>query len=709
MILSLFFTLLTLVNLPVFNWKAGESLINVESYEYYVDKEGELTLNEVVDKDAFQLIASENPNFGIDRSAVWLRFKIEGLNLTGENKFLVLNNNSLDRVNYYLVVDNEVVDSQKSGRVLKFSERILPSNKLIFAIQPHANDSDAFIYLRVESSDKKIVSAYIANTLGVYQRLNFENILFGIFTGVIVGLFFYNLFLYLSIRDLTYLVYVLHLVLVWLAQSSILGYTQELLWPEWVWMNQRSIVIFSSLVSVVGIWFLRLFLMSEKFTPVLDKGFNFIFGVYTVILANAFFISIMLSYQILLVTQSIVVLYVFIVAFSILKKGYGPARLYLIAWSVFMIGIFIFVFSEMGIIPFNKFSAYIMPFGSGLEIVLISFALADKINILKKEKESEQQEKLAFMKRNESLITRQNEVLEEKVKQRTLELEDILHNLQSTQTQLVEQEKMASLGQLTAGIAHEINNPINFVSSNVSPLKRDIQDILEILDAYKAKGELEFSADTLEELKAIEDDLELEYLLGEIEQLLVGMEEGANRTVEIVKGLKLFSRVDEQDVKRVDLHDGINSTLILLNSSMGGKIEVIKEYGNIPKVECLAGKINQVFMNVLNNAVQALLENPDQKEPPCITIRTKHIDDFVHIEFEDNGPGIPAALKQRIFEPFFTTKTVGKGTGLGLSIVYTIIENHKGLLEVKSEPTKGTNFIVKLPTLQNNESNDRKN
>lgn len=706
MLISFIFMLLTNIGTPVFQWIAGESSKNVENYEFLIDKGGELSIQEVIQEGSFQLIESENPNFGISNAAIWLRFQVEDLRSTPENKFLVINNSSLDVVQYFLVHQGEVIDEQISGRIVDFSTRILPSNKLIFSLRPPRDNPPVQIYLRVQSSDKKIVSAYIASTLGVYERLNFENVLFGIFTGVIVGLFFYNVFLYSSVRDITYLVYVLHLVAVWFAQSSILGYTQEFLWPNWVWMNQRSIVIFSSLVSIVGIWFLRVFLNARHFVPVLNKGFYFIYGVYAFILLNAFFLSITLSYQVLLVTQSIVVMYVFLVAFRILKLGYGPARLYLIAWSVFMIGIFIFVFSEMGVIPFTKFSAYIMPFGSGLEVVLISFALADKINILKKEKDSEQQEKLAVMKSNEALITRQNELLEEKVKQRTLELEDTLHNLQSTQTQLVEQEKMASLGQLTAGIAHEINNPINFVSSNVSPLKRDIEDVLEILQAYKAKGQLEFSQETLEELKDLESDLELDYLLQEIEQLLQGMEDGARRTVEIVKGLKLFSRVDEQDVKKVDIHDGLNSTLILLNSSMAGKIEVVKEYDSIPLVECLAGKINQVFMNVLNNAIQALLESGHQKEPPKITIRTKNLNTFVQIEIEDNGPGIPEPIRQRIFEPFFTTKAVGKGTGLGLSIVYTIIENHKGYLEVTSEPQKGTNFIIKLPILQNTQTHD---
>ena len=190
-------------------------------------------------------------------------------------------------------------------------------------------------------------------------------------------------------------------------------------------------------------------------------------------------------------------------------------------------------------------------------------------------------------------------------------------------------------------------------------------------------------------------------MLDEVEQLLKGMEDGAKRTVEIVKGLRLFSRVDEQDIKKVDLHDGINSTIILLNSSIPGKIRIVRDYGELPMVECLAGKINQVFMNIINNAVHALADNLDKIADPIIAIRTRSLNDHVKIEIEDNGPGMPEHVRQRIFEPFFTTKPVGKGTGLGLSIVYSIIENHKGTLEVVTEEGQGTSFIISLPIYQN--------
>ena len=184
------------------------------------------------------------------------------------------------------------------------------------------------------------------------------------------------------------------------------------------------------------------------------------------------------------------------------------------------------------------------------------------------------------------------------------------------------------------------------------------------------------------------------------------MDDGARRTVEIVKGLRLFSRVDEQDMKKVDLHDGINSTIILLNSTMPTKIRIVRDFGELPLVECLAGKINQVFMNIINNAVHALADHIDTIADPIIEVRTRSLGEFVSIEIIDNGPGMPEHVKQRVFEPFFTTKAVGKGTGLGLSIVYSIIENHKGTLEVITEESQGTTFKITLPIYQSTQRHE---
>jgi signal transduction histidine kinase len=676
-----------------------DSSKDLTKYEYLiVDADSESNISDVLNSDKFSLIENESINFGINNDLVWLKYDVIN-NTDIESKYLFINNPSLDSLDLFVVENGEVINHYLGGRLQDFDSRPLKTKSIIFKIDlPKGNQVS--LYLRVNSVNKKIITSTITDLNHVEEIINTENILFGIFSGVIIGLFFYNLFLFFSVKDELYLIYVIHTMLVWFAQSSILGFTQELIWPDSVWLNLRAGVIFSSLVSMVGVWFLRVFLLTKQFIPKVDKGFYFIYLVYGFILLNAFFFSITVSYQTLLVTQSIVVVFVLYTALLILKKGYGPARFYLLAWSVFMIGIFLFVMSEMGLIPTNNFTAYIMPLGSALEVILLSFALADKINILKKEKEKEQAERLRVLGENEKLIREQNSVLEEKVKIRTDELELALRNLQNTQSQLVNQEKMASLGQLTAGIAHEINNPINFVSSNITPLKRDIKDIMEIIEFYRTKGALEFTPNTQKEAKQLEEDLELDYVLDEVEQLLKGMDDGARRTVEIVKGLRIFSRVDEQDVKKVDLHDGINSTIILLNSTMPSKIRIEREFGELPMVECLAGKINQVFMNIINNSVHALADHIDSIKDPKITIRTKAAGDHIRIEIEDNGPGMPEHVKNKIFEPFFTTKAVGKGTGLGLSIVYSIIENHKGTLDVETEEGQGTTFIITLPVYQ---------
>lgn len=683
---------------------AQENINKLECFSYLLE-ENEVSVEDVLKKtDSFKNNNCEKFNFGINTQVVWIKIGIEEFS-SFSNPLLVLNSASIDYVYLFPVSDGKIGTSQVSGRLTGIEKRYFKSHKIVFQLSPQELSSN-YILLKIENTDKKIFTAYVTEDNLFKSIIDFENILFGVLTGVFVGLFFYNLFLYFSVHDKIYLVYVLHTALVWFAQASILGFTQVLIWPEWDWMNTRSIVVFSSLVSIVGIWFLRIFLLTKKYIPRLDFGFNIIYFVYIFILFNALFFSTTLSYQVILVTQSIVVLYVLIVAVSVLKKGYRPARYYLLAWSVFMIGIFLFVFSEMGIIPTNNLTAYIMPLGSALEVVLLSFALADKINILKKEKEEEQAEKLQILNENEQLIREQNTMLEQKVRIRTDELEHALRKLQDTQSQLVNQEKMASLGQLTAGIAHEINNPINFVSSNIIPLKRDIKDIMEIVEFYRNSGENEFTEKTKKEAKQLEEDLELDYVLEEVEQLLKGMDDGAKRTVEIVKGLRIFSRVDEQDVKKVDLHDGINSTIILLNSTIPGKIRIVRDFGELPMVECLAGKINQVFMNIINNAVHALSDHLDDIADPRITVRTKPFIDHVVVEIEDNGPGMPEKVKQRIFEPFFTTKAVGKGTGLGLSIVYSIIENHKGTLEVMTEEGQGTTFIISLPIHQNVPKNE---
>ncbi|WP_246581292.1 sensor histidine kinase [Echinicola shivajiensis] len=677
--------------------------INTIYYQEFSEQENP-GIDQLIQYDGFKQKEGFAPNFGVNNDVVWIKFHVINQDNRPE-QFLVMDNPTLDEIEYYLFESGELIDKGIRGRSFRDKVNDHSSSGYILPLKLETNIEYA-IYLKVKSFEKKVLPMKIMPEIEVLKEVKREDVYFGVFSGIFIGLLFYNLFLYFSLRDKAYLLYVFHTVFVWLAQSSIMGYTQQILWPEWDWINSRANMLFSSAVSIVGILFLKEFLNTKKFVPKLDKGLRVFFVIYPIVVLTAIIGHQTLSYNILIFTQSIIVWYILLIGIQVNREGYRPARYYLLAWSFFMLGIFLFVIRDMGLIPYNMFSAYVMPVGSVLEVILLSLALADKINVLKVEKEEEQHKTLNAIKENERLIKEQNVILEEKVKLRTEELERTLSNLQNTQTQLVNQEKMASLGQLTAGIAHEINNPINFVSSNISPLKRDIKDIMEIVEAYREKGKTEFKEETKEELQELEEDLEFDYLIEEVALLLKGMEDGAKRTVEIVKGLRLFSRVDEQDVKKVDLHDGINSTLVLLNSTMG-KIEVKKDYGNIPMVECLAGKMNQVFMNIISNAIQALGEQGSENSAPGILIKTMSQNGEVTLEIEDNGPGMPEHVRERIFEPFFTTKAVGKGTGLGLSIVYKIIENHRGKLDVFTSPGKGTKFVIKLPVYQKTPKNEQ--
>jgi len=284
--------------------------------------------------------------------------------------------------------------------------------------------------------------------------------------------------------------------------------------------------------------------------------------------------------------------------------------------------------------------------------------------------------------------------IEDELKFKNVQLNNLLENLKKTQAQLVDSEKMASLGQLTAGVAHEINNPINFVSGNVAPLKRDIDDILKVLNEYEAIIRENNLTDKFKDVESVKKEIDYLFLIEEINSLIVGIEEGAHRTTEIVKGLRNFSRLDENEFKSADIHEGIDSALLILRNKLRKNIEVIKDYGDLPRIQCFPGQLNQVFMNILNNAIQAI------KGEGKIWIKTIKDDSNIKISIRDSGRGIEPDVQKRIFEPFYTTKGVGKGTGLGLSISYGIIEKHNGKITVKSEPGKGSEFIITLPRAQ---------
>lgn len=301
--------------------------------------------------------------------------------------------------------------------------------------------------------------------------------------------------------------------------------------------------------------------------------------------------------------------------------------------------------------------------------------------------------------------------------QKTQHLETTLHELQQAQAHLIQSEKMSSLGQLVAGIAHEINNPVNFIYGNLAPAEEYIQDLMDLLRLYQKQY-----PNPGEAIAQQIETIELDFLLDDLPHLLDSMKVGAARIQEIVRSLRNFSRIDESAIKAIDIHEGLESTLLILRNRLkkgcaGREIQILKTYGDLPLVECYVGPLNQVFMNILSNAIDALEEYLEQpaigsSDPSSAALPTGWIPQIslttvalphgqVAIHISDNGPGIDESVRQQLFDPFFTTKPSGKGTGLGMSISHQIVtEKHQGTLVCQSALGEGAEFIVQLPVKQ---------
>jgi two-component system, NtrC family, sensor kinase len=327
-------------------------------------------------------------------------------------------------------------------------------------------------------------------------------------------------------------------------------------------------------------------------------------------------------------------------------------------------------------------------------ITLYGHFLATKMKLDAQEKEKS----IADLQTAQSLLKEQKQQL-------TLTVE----NLQKTQLQLVQSEKMSSLGQLVSGIAHEVNNPVNFIHANLSHIQDYSLNLLTLIQLYQ-----KYYPNPVAEIQNQEDTIDLEFLQNDLIKIVDSMKIGTARIRQIVLSLRNFSRLDEAEYKRVDIHEGIDNTLLFLQHRLKAnqtrpEILVSRDYSNLPPVECYAGQMNQVFINILTNAIDAFEETNKnrtyqeiQENPNCITICTSLIkSEWVKIVIADNGSGIPEPIQPRIFDPFLTTKPVGKGTGMGMSISYQIItEQHGGKLEFCSMPNQGTKFIIQIPIHQ---------
>lgn len=534
--------------------------------------------------------------------------------------------------------------------------------------------------------------------------------LFGIFfLGATFLLALYHFILLIITRDLSYFFYFSFIICATFFCLSMNPYLANIFYGKMEPTTGLPFFLGTITLAFHLALFRHIFLLTDSY-PLLDTWFNRVFyliGIFG-------FIGLLgwtsFSLIILFPLTGIAALAMIWVNLKLIKEMSVSALFFLLGTSFFTFSIMILLGMLLEWLPSTVFG---MTIGLQMEIFYIlgsvfwAAALSARISQMQKDANEEELENQKLKRKQEQdllkLLEEQNRELEERVISRTQklqeknkELESSIASLHSAQNELIEKEKMASLGQLTAGVAHEINNPINFVSNGISNLKMNYQDLVDALNQYLS---LDSSSTTGKAILAIQErnkQFEIDELIEENKILFKSINNGVNRTRKIVNGLSSFSDEGGEHFLPTDIHQCLDSTLEILKNKIKNRVTIDKQYGEISKAVCQESRINQVFLNILNNAAQAI------DNEGSISIKTLEEDGFVKIVISDTGSGMDKATQRKIFDPFFTTKEIGVGTGLGLSISYKIIEQHGGSLSFESEKGKGTTFFIKIPVQGNN-------
>lgn len=659
-------------------------------------------------------------NLGNDGQWHWIELK--GLSRAFDSQFLEVATAQIDSLTFLSTCNGNLKDGPLHlngvsirGTSDRMGQSLTDGTFPMFPLGGADLCEEDKIYLGVKSGKQISLPLRVASLNDLREWSFMRDVFFSFYAGIMLVMLLYNLVLYFTVEDRSYLLYVLFLIGVALSQLFLAGYQGVI--PGWdgtSWLGLRAVHFVGIFSGVTTILFVNRFLDLARKGPGYHRVFNGLMSLYS--LALVFLLVGRLNWAFQTINfVAMAALLVVPASIHVWRQGQRSALYLLIAFTFFLLTVVMFAASQFtgNPLPFvpQSVNNFAMPVGSIVEVVLLSLALADRINQFKRQSAKAREEQLRVSQLNEQITREQNEVLERNVRERTEELEErndrlraALEELKLAQDQLVQSEKLASIGQLTAGIAHELNNPINFVSSSAQSLRRDFDDITEILRMLTEMGADDEALQ--EKVQALQDrmiQLDMAFTMKEIDELLTGIDDGTTRTSEIVKGLRIFSRMDGDEATEANLNDLLESTLVILRSSLQDDVALTVDLApNVPTVPCQPGKLNQVFMNLITNAAQATSKTDLAPADRYVRIRTRVLqqegDDAVQVSIEDNGIGMSDAVQSQIFDPFFTTKDVGEGTGLGLSIVKGILDDHHATLDIQSAPGEGSTFLITFPS-----------
>jgi two-component system NtrC family sensor kinase len=677
----------------------GQSTLLTNKYfQELEDPGGLLTINQVLKSTEFSVSKASIPILRVPIPVVWLKFNVKN-NDNVPSLYISPGPGIIDAFDLYY---NETAEGDLTHILLNKNTDSKSRREINYISLPFEQGAVKTIYIRIKSSVWSTIPLTIYSHESFYKIQNSDNIISAVFAGILSVSILYNVMLFFIMGEISYLYFAFYILFMGITQTLLRGYGNYLV-SNTVLLNNYIIPLCRLCFGLFTLLFAGEFLHLKESLKVCHKVNLTLYAVYALIVIAIFLGFVPFAYGLINILIVFTGIYLFFVVMYLYIKGLSPAKLFLMGWGCFLIAILVAGGRTKDVLPHNGFTILATPVSLVFGVILFSAAMADKINFYRNEKMGIQNFAIAVARENERLITQQNILLENKVKERTTELitantdlSKIIDDLKSTQHQLVDTEKMASLGRLTAGVAHEINNPINFVSSSIQPLKLDLDDLFGLLSRYEAaRGNLT-DARLLSDIDDYRQNIDLEIIKSEISQLLNGIEEGAKRTTEIVKSLFTFSSADDLALKKLDINKAILANLLILKSTIPYYIQVKTHLGQLDPLNCYAGKINQLFINLIANSIYAIKEK-NSTEDEQITIVTQDLTGYISIEITDTGAGMTDEVKDRIFEPFFTTKDVGEGTGLGLSIVFGIVEKHHGNINVISSPGKGTTFLLLLP------------